>query len=32
VMTYEVLGIKGEPLLEHIESAKLAHEQPPAAS
>jgi adenylate cyclase len=32
VMTYEVLGIKGEPLLEHVESAKLAHEQPPAAS
>jgi adenylate cyclase len=32
VMTYEVLGIKGEPLLEHSESAKMARSQPPAAS
>jgi len=32
VMTYEVLGIKGEPLLEHSESAKLARSQPPAVS
>jgi adenylate cyclase len=27
VMTYEVLGIQGEPLLEHSESAKLARAQ-----
>ncbi len=32
VMTYEVLGIKGEPLLEHTESAKMALSPPPAAS
>jgi adenylate cyclase len=31
VMTYEVLGIKGEPLLEHSESAKMARSQPPAS-
>jgi len=32
VMTYEVLGIKGEPLLEHSESEKMARSQAPAAS
>jgi adenylate cyclase len=32
VMTYEVLGIKGEPMLEHSESAKMARSQAPAAS
>jgi len=32
VMTYEVLGIKGEPLLEHSESAKMALSPPPGAS
>jgi len=31
VMTYEVLGIKGEPLLEHSESAKMARSQPPVS-
>jgi adenylate cyclase len=31
VMTYEVLGINGEPPLEHSESAKMARSQPPAA-
>jgi adenylate cyclase len=30
VMTYEVLGIQGEPLLEHSDSARLARSQPPA--
>jgi hypothetical protein len=29
VMTYEVLGIQGEPLLEHTESAKIARSEPP---
>ena len=29
VMTYEVLGLKGEPPLNHTESAKVARSQPP---